>query len=225
MGMCTGRMPFHASTQAALAHAILHAVPERPSTLRPELPPILDDIVTKAIGKEPRARYPSWLDFGKDLSQAFMSLRLADGPVTDSEKFNRLREFQFFEDFNDVALWEVVRIGSWKAIAAGSVVIREGEVADSFYFLAEGEVDVSLSGKSLATVRPGGCFGEILYFTGNIQRRSTTITSRSEVTVIEIKANAMRAATDGCQVAFNKACMRVLIERLAQSNQRIAQAA
>ncbi len=223
--LLTGRMPFQASTQAALAYAILHAVPERPSTLRPELPPILDDIVMKATGKEPRGRYASWLDFGKDLSQAFMSLRLADGPVTDSEKFNRLREFQFFEDFNDVALWEVVRIGSWKTIAAGSVVIREGEVADSFYFLAEGEVDVSLSGKSLATVRPGGCFGEILYFTGNIQRRSTTITTRSEVTVIEIKANAMRAATDGCQVSFNKACMRVLIERLAQSNQRIAQAA
>jgi CRP-like cAMP-binding protein len=179
----------------------------------------------KAIGKDPGARYTSWLDFGKDLSQAFMSLRLADGPVTDSEKFNRLREFQFFEDFNDVALWEVVRIGSWKTIVGASVVIREGEVADSFYFLAEGEVDVSLSGKSLATVRPGGCFGEILYFTGLIQRRSTTITTRSEVTVIEIKANAMRAATDGCQVAFNKACMRVLIERLAQSNQRIAQAA
>ena len=36
---------------------------------------------------------------------------------------------------------------------------------------------------------------------------------------------AMRAATDGCQAAFNKASMRVLIDRLVQTNRRLAQAA
>jgi hypothetical protein len=35
----------------------------------------------------------------------------------------------------------------------------------------------------------------------------------------------MRAASDACQAALNKACMRVLIERLAESNQRLARAA
>ena len=67
---------------------------------------------------------------GKDLSKAFLSLRLAGESVSDSEKFNRLREFPFFTDFNDVALWEVVRIGSWKQVKAGTAVIREGEAGD-----------------------------------------------------------------------------------------------
>ena len=35
----------------------------------------------------------------------------------------------------------------------------------------------------------------------------------------------MRAATDALQSAFTKACMRVLIERLVYSNERLAQAA
>src|SRR3954466_4100201 len=75
--LLTGRLPYEASTQAALTHAILNTAPPRLATMRPDLPPILDKIVMTAMSKDPADRYASWLDFGKDLSQAFMSLRLA----------------------------------------------------------------------------------------------------------------------------------------------------
>jgi len=223
--LLTGRLPYQASTQAALTYAILNVVPPRPAILRPDLPPLLDQIVIKAINKDPKERYKSWLDFGKDLSQAFVSLRLAGESISESEKFNKLREFPFFEDFNDVALWEMVRIGSWKSVAAGTPLIREGEEGDSFYLLVDGEVKVTLSGKPLATLKPGACFGEILYFTERVQRRTTTVTTASDATIIEFKAGALRAATDACQVGFNKGCMRVLIDRLAQSQERLTRAA
>ena len=67
--------------------------------------------------------------------------------------------------------------------------------------------------------------GEILYFADSAERRTTTITARSEVTMIEIKAETLRAATYACQVGFNKAFMRVLIERLMQANRRLAERA
>jgi len=223
--LLTGRLPYQASTQAALTYAILNAVPPCPATLRPDLPPLLDQIVMKAINRDPKERYKSWLDFGKDLSQAFVSLRLAGESISESEKFNKLREFPFFEDFNDVALWEMVRIGSWKTVAAGTPLIREGEEGDGFYLLVDGEVKVTLSGKPLASLKPGACFGEILYFTERLQRRTTTVTTGSDATVIEFKADALRAATDACQVGFNKGCMRVLVDRLAQSDERITRAA
>jgi eukaryotic-like serine/threonine-protein kinase len=220
--MLTGRLPFQAATQAALTYAILNTVPQRPSTLRPDLPALLDRIVMTAISKDPAQRYRSWLDFGKDLSQAFTALRLEGESLSDSEKFNELRLLPFFEGFGDVALWEVVRIGSWKKIPAGTVIMREGDHGDSFYLLIAGEVSVTLSGTLLNTIKPGGCFGEILYFTDRAERRTTTITTNTEVTVIEIRAAALRAATDGCQVAFNKSFMRVLIERLMHANMRLA---
>jgi eukaryotic-like serine/threonine-protein kinase len=223
--LLTGRLPFSASTQPALTYAILNTEAQRPAMLRPELPGLLDAIVMKAMGKNPPARYQSWLDFGKDLSQAFASLRLAGATVSDSEKFTKLRDFGFFGDFNDVALWELIRIATWKTIAPQTVLIREGETGDNFYFLIEGEVDVTLFSKLLATVKAGRCFGELLYFAERSQRRTSTVTARTPITVMEVKADAMRAATDGCQAAFNKACMRVLIERLVDSNQRLAQAA
>jgi tRNA A-37 threonylcarbamoyl transferase component Bud32 len=220
--LLTGRLPYQATTQAALTYAILNTPPVPPSMLRPELPPLLDKIVMRAIEKDPAQRYRSWLDFGKDLSQAFATLRMAGDSLSDSAKFNELRQMAFFEGFGDVALWEVVRIGAWKKIAAGTVIMREGDHGDSFYLLIAGEVGVTLSGKQLNTVKPGGCFGEILYFVERAERRTTTITALSDITVIEIKAAALRAATDACQVSLNKAFMRVLIERLMQANQQLA---
>jgi serine/threonine protein kinase len=220
--LLTGRLPYEANSQAGLAYAILNTTPPQPAALRPDLPPILDQIVMKAINREPAERYASWLDFGKDLSQAFMSLRLAGESVSESERFNKVRDLPFFQDFGDVALWEAVRISSWRTIDTDTIIIREGEQGESFYILIDGEVGVTLTGKPLSTLQPGGCFGEILYFTAAAGRRTTTIVAATRITVLEIKADALRIATDACQVAFNKAFMRVLIERLRQANQKLA---
>jgi eukaryotic-like serine/threonine-protein kinase len=221
--LLTGRLPFEATSYAGLTHAVLNVPPPAPTTLRPAIPDLLDKIVLKAMAKDPAERYRSWLDFGKDLSRAFTSLRLAGDAVSDSEKFDRLRGMPFFMNFGDVALWEVVRIGAWTSIGAGTVIIREGEHGDSFFLLVDGEVSVSLLGKQIATIKPGGCFGELLYFADRGERRTTTITSLGPITVMEVKTKALDAATDGCQVGFNKAFMRVLIDRLVQANRMIAQ--
>ena len=220
--LLTGRLPYEASTQAGLGYAILNTPPVPVMTLRPDLPPLLGDIVNRAISKDLKERYPSWMEFGKDLSKAFTSLRLAGESVSDSEKFNELRGMTFFQDFDDVELWEVVRIGSWKSIDAGTVIIREADQGESFYLLVDGEVAVTLLGKPINTIKPGGCFGEILYFSDQTGRRTTTITARTPVTAIEIAAKALKAASDACQVGFNKAFMRVLVERLTQANLRLA---
>ena len=101
-----------------------------------------------------------------------------------------------------------------------SLILTDGPRAAAA--VIDGEVGVTLLGKPLNTIKPGGCFGEILYFTDFSGRRTTTIVATEQVTVIEIKAAALRAATDGCQVGFNKAFMRVLIDRLSQANLKLA---
>ncbi len=220
--LLTGRLPYTASNQVSLTYEILNVPPQPPSTYRPELPPLLDEIVLKAIEKDTSRRYATWIDFGKDLTRAFNSLRLAGEKATDSEKFTELRRLAFFSDFDDVALWEVLRIGAWSSMPAGEVIIREGEAGDSLFILVYGEVAVTLTGKPISVIKRGGCFGELLYFSENTASRGTTITTTSDVTVVEIKAKALNASTEATQVGFNKAFMRVLIERLTQANVRLA---
>ena len=224
--LLTGRLPYEAGSHVALTYAILNTPPPLPSSFRPDLPALLDQIVMKAIAKKPAERYPSWLEFGKDVTRAFMSLRVdttTPAPASDSERFGKLRDMPFFKDFGEVELWEVVRVATWQTIDAGTVLMRENEQGDSFYVLVDGEVEVSLLGKPLANLKPGGCFGEILYFADSVERRTTTVRARDRITVMQIKAGALRIATAACQVCFNKAFMQVLVERLAQANRQLAQ--
>ena len=224
--LLTGRLPYEAGSHVALTYAILNTPPPKPTSLRPDLPPLLDEIVMKAIAKDPQKRYRSWLEFGKDITKAFMSLR--PGPevsTSDSEKFGKLRDMPFFKDFGEVELWDVVRLGTWQTIEAGTAMVREGESGDSFYILIEGDVEVTLMGRSLAILKPGASFGEMLYFGDGTERRTTTVTARSKVTAMQIKFGAARVASDACQNGFHKAFIRVLVERLAKANRALAQAA
>jgi serine/threonine protein kinase len=222
--LLTGRLPFNASNQLSLTYEILNVEAPPPSTFRPELPPLLDEICLKAIKKLPTDRYQTWIDFGKDLSKAFGTLRLAGDALSDSEKFADLRGLAFFEDFDDVVLWEALRISSWRNILNDTVIIREGEPGDSFYLVVNGEVEVSLSGKPISIIQRGGVFGELLYFSQRLGQRTTTITALGELTVIEIKSKALQVASPACQVSFQKAFMRVLINRLTEVNAKLAAA-
>jgi serine/threonine protein kinase len=55
----TGRPPFADGSGEAVLLAHLEAPPPRATTLRPDLPPGIDQVITRAMAKPPDARYPS----------------------------------------------------------------------------------------------------------------------------------------------------------------------
>ena len=57
--LLTGQLPFPCENNLAMMFAHLNTPPPRPSTIRPGLPPGLDDVVTRALAKDPRHRHPS----------------------------------------------------------------------------------------------------------------------------------------------------------------------
>ncbi len=67
--MSTGKMPFQGKTLGAVMAAILHEVPEPPSLLNPEIPEALQDIIWKALEKEPDHRYQTASDLRADLKR------------------------------------------------------------------------------------------------------------------------------------------------------------
>lgn len=77
--MATGRPAFAGSTGVAVAAAILHQHPPRPSTLRPELPARFDEILLKALEKDRTLRYAQAADLRADLQRL---KRDGDGPAT-----------------------------------------------------------------------------------------------------------------------------------------------
>ena len=59
----TGRVPFIKDIDAAVIWAHVEESPAPPSTIRPDLPPGIDDVLARALAKEPSERYPTCREF------------------------------------------------------------------------------------------------------------------------------------------------------------------
>ncbi len=79
--MLTGRMPFRGEHDAAVMYSVLNEEPPRISSLRPDVPKELDDILQKMLEKNPARRYQSV----RDVVASLKPLRSTDGKQGDSD--------------------------------------------------------------------------------------------------------------------------------------------
>jgi serine/threonine protein kinase len=70
----TGALPFEGEYEAAIAHSILHEPPVPLRQRRPELPAVLDRIITGTLKKEPEERYPTMNDLIADLERVYQAV-------------------------------------------------------------------------------------------------------------------------------------------------------
>ena len=79
--MLTGIWPFQGKTSVDVRHAVLHAEPRPLAEARPDpVPPRLQQILDRAMAKEPRDRYQKMEDFRDDLKNVLREV--ADGGST-----------------------------------------------------------------------------------------------------------------------------------------------
>jgi serine/threonine protein kinase len=67
--MATGRRPFEHAVSTALADAIIHKPPEPPSTHNRKVSPSLENVILKALDKDPEHRYQSAREMRVDLER------------------------------------------------------------------------------------------------------------------------------------------------------------
>jgi serine/threonine protein kinase len=220
--LLTGKLPFIAANKASLLYQIMNIEPAPPSTHRADVLPQLDKVVMRALSKNPADRYQTWGEFSRELTQTYRHLELPPDSISDTEKFNAIKALDFFRGFRDVEIWETVRIANFRRIQSEKIIIREGDVGESFYVIAAGQAKVAKDNNTLEMLDAGNCFGEILYFEDTKARRGTTISSVTPMTIIEIKALALQKASDACQKQFNQAFLRILIQRLDTATSRLS---
>jgi serine/threonine protein kinase len=222
--LLTGQLPFQASNNFSMMYQITNVEPPPPASMRPEIPPAVEQIVRRAMQKELEQRYQSWDDFSDDLAAVISSEQAVQKKedFADSEKFNILRGLPFFANFGDAELWEVMRISSWEYCKPGKPLMFEGETGDFFCLLASGEVKVIKHGKLLNILSTGECFGEMAYISrANGSVRSADVVTLSESRVITIHNEDLDKASDVCRHEFDRAFMAILVDRLSLSNTRL----
>ncbi|MFL6580394.1 MAG: protein kinase domain-containing protein [Burkholderiales bacterium] len=221
--LLTGSLPFKSTNNYSMVYQIINVDPSPASLLRPDTPTVVDLIVKRALEKDLAKRFQTWEEFSEALADTFNNLQKPEEVVPETEKFSILRGLEFFRTFQDVDLWQVLRISSWIRHAAGSQVIKDGDVGTSFYVVATGEVKITKHDKLLNILKTGECFGEMAYLGKRAFQRTASVTAVNDITVIEISAESLEQATEGCKNAFNAAFLELLVGRLEGANTRLSQ--
>ncbi len=219
--LCTGKRPFTGKSVTELVAQITGKQAGKLSSLRAEIPAQLDEIVLRALQKDPAQRFDSWADFALALADVGQ-LSAFEKNISDSEKFTVLKERPLLASLGDADIWQLAGAGRWSRVPSRTQVVNEGKAGDSLFLLVDGEAKVTIKGRLLNVLGNGEWFGEIPYITGKASERGATIETSADSTLVEFPRIALEKLGDRCQLQFAKALMRNLSDRLAFSNSRFA---
>jgi len=106
--------------------------------------------------------------------------------------------------------------GEHKKFTSGQTVIKEGDRADSMFFVLDGKVQIIVNYRTMderyvATLQSGDLFGEMALFLK--EPRTATVVALGDVTVVEIHRNTvlefMKLNPENTYVIVELLCMRL----------------
>jgi serine/threonine protein kinase len=225
--LIAGKPPFEAPSQMALMNQIYTRQPEPLSSLREGVGDELDGIILRTLAKRPEDRYADWDAFAKALSdlvarQLIPLARFTE--VKDSERFTLLRGLDFFSDFNDVELWEVVRRARWRRYPVGHALYKKGHEGNTFHILALGRVEVRRDGRLVAQLAVGNSVGEMAYLAPNpeLKRHAADVRVTELCTTVSFTPQLLGSLSAECQQRFDRAFIKVLVRRLHAAHEQLA---
>ncbi len=220
--LLTGRLPFRASNAATLVYKIINMEAPSVCALNPSLPAGLDPILRKALEKDLYNRYRNGAEFAKDLSTVRYQMLEDDDTAQDEAHFERLRKLEFFADFEDIELWEVLRISVWRELSEKVTLIREGSSSRMFGVIVEGFVEVSLEGRAICRLGAGELVGEATYLHPTDAVRRTTVVTLEPTLFLEINSAALDLGSDEVRERFNTVLVAKVLDRLHDANRALA---
>ena len=113
---------------------------------RSDTPEMVEQIIRRSLEKTTARRYCMGLDMASDLSLAFTYLDRPQEDISIKEKFDRVKQIEFFRGFPDSEIWEIIRASVWVEADVDDKIVTEGDVEDSFFIIMNGDVTVSKAG-------------------------------------------------------------------------------
>ena len=110
--MCTGTLPFRGDTSGAMFDSILNRAPVPPVRLNPDLPPKLEDIISRALEKDRNLRYQHASDMRAELQRLKRDSESGKSAATVAEAGARTHSRRL--------LWRLVASGAAVLVVGGA---------------------------------------------------------------------------------------------------------
>ena len=217
--LLTGNVPFKAPGLAALSILITTKSPKSVRELRADIPVELEAIVSRAMAKSLDERYKSGKEMAADLAAIHQQVARAGIALSPEEQFDTARELDFFQDFTEAELKQVLDAATWEHFPAGDFLVIEGAKEEVLYVLVSGEVAVELDSCMVCKLTTGDCVGELAYFSE--QAHTATVVARNNVSAMKFEIPISKWGSIPVQMRFNSAFQKTLVQRLERTTREL----
>jgi serine/threonine protein kinase len=216
----TGHRPYLSANLADLSKDILNAEPLAPSSHRPELSKDVDRIILRMMAKLPEMRYPSWAELALDIAK-IGRLSIYETEISDIEKFGALKKVRLLNQLDDAEIWELVQSCKWSRVPSRTVIVREGDIGSSLFFLGSGQVKVTKQERLLNLLEAGECIGEMSYIKEGEIPRQATVESIRDTVLAEFDKASLDKLSMKCRYQLAQALLHALVDRLILADERL----
>jgi eukaryotic-like serine/threonine-protein kinase len=210
--LLTGLRPFRSSTLAKLLNQIVYSTPPPVHTLRFGVPEELEEVVARALQKDPAHRYANGSEFAGELTRVYNTLKDNWKGIESREHFDQLRRLSFFHAFSQTEIHDLLRASEWREYSEGDEIVREGELDERYYVVVSGKVTVQSGRRAQGLLGEGDCFGDAGQLSGT--RSAVSVRAASPVTVLSVSGTLLEQVSTECQLRFTKVFLQAMIRRL-----------
>ena len=140
-----------------------------------------------------------------------------------SHQSSEMRKCSFFDPIPSGCLAQIASVSEVNTYAAGTKIITEGDLMDSFHVLMYGSATAYFRNQIVGVIRSGECMGEGTFFGNESFKRSATVIADGEVIVAEIRKSVVDTMEGEVRTYMDKALLVALFKKLQAANKKIGQ--
>ncbi len=141
----------------------------------------------------------------------------ADEMVREHPHYHEVRRLDFFKDFRNSDLAQLMVWADWREVKAGESVVVEGEQDVTFFVLVTGKMAVVRGKRTIHVLMPGDPFGEIAALDIDNSLRSASVIARTDCALLAINPAYLDGAEVIIRMRVSEALVRIQAKRLRKA--------
>lgn len=136
-----------------------------------------------------------------------------------------LKKIDFFQDFDDNDLKQLLSVSRWLKVEPGTLIIKEDATEKVLYILVRGTVSVFMTTnskgdtKELTRLKTGATFGEMAFVSES--KRTAGVEAVDECYLLRVEPDILSSASVFLQLKFYRRFCEILVGRLIATNKKV----